>query len=462
MNTNKIHNNILENLNEAQIEELYRNYNDTEFLNYTLESGRIGYALLFLYHYEKKNDEKYLEVAKSIVFEDIYFNNNNISLHYGLTGAILAQLYYYYITDDSSILKIVSSNIEKVICNVKVMPKKHFMNPCFKEGVTGIMYLYTILQYSNEKNLFEQMLLLLNKYVSEYLKSETDNLEYNDIGLGYSIIKRFVCNDNLLLLEDNIKYIRNDYTGEIPNLASKTYSLFEHILFLASTKQIVINLDINNLCKNEIQQFFPRTVELIGNDYNFSSYFGYSLIETLLNFCNSFTWQDEVSENFFVFEKAKFYYELELRDLSMSELIKKNNDEVLKNISYLCLHDNKFLEQYFKCSDDLLIIETNHYKTLEIEEDILEASTYVVALKPRTIPFNELYISECCLEDSFKFVISFNKMEEPIRGQDLVEIAYEQDISIDYNIVKDFVVNTLRKLVLYRLLTIENAETEKL
>lgn len=462
MIANKKYYNTIRELNEASVEELLSNYKQAEFLNYTLESGRMGYALLFLYQYDKKQDERCLQIAKDTVFKEVYINNNNITLYYGLAGVTLVQLYYYYLTDDPAVLDIIRSNIEKVISHVKMMPRKHFMNAGFKDGLSGILYLYTLLQYSNEKVLFERMLLLLNQYLSEYLKSGTNLVASNEIALAYAIVEKYTFTDNLLLLKENMKIIQQNYPGERRGLENDLLWLFEHILSLASAKQVTLSLDINDICKDAIQQFFPRTVEAAGDDYDYSNHFGYSCMETLLNFCNSFGSENEIGRNYFMFEKAKFFYELELRALPPQVLIKKNNDEVHVNIYHLCLADDEFLKQYFKCSDDVRIVETKYYKTLEIEEDILEAGTYAVALKPRTTPFNELRISECCLEDSFKLIVHFNNMQEPARGQDLVEIAYEQDESIDYRVVRDFVASTLRKLVLYRLLTIENAETEKL
>lgn len=460
MKTYNIYTSIIEDLDALSFEELHYMYNNAEFMNYTLESGHIGYALSLLYHYEKNKDTKHLSYVKRIIFKDLYLNNN-ISLYYGISGLILAQLYYYYITDDSSILDNISSNIEKVMSSVKVMPKKHFINLNFKDGLSGIIYLYTILQYSNEKSIFENILNEINRYIHQLLKAESDNDENNDISLVHSIIAKNTSKENMLLLDDSSKHIRNFSSGINNYRESKTIEMFSHILDLASKRQLFIKLDKNSLCKNIIEQYFPRTVESNGCDYNYAVHYSSNSIETVQNFCHSFIWQDEISESLFCFEKKKFLYELELRDLPITELIRRNNDEVRINIEHLCLNDDEFLRQYFKCSADIRLIETHNYKTLEIEEDILEASKYIVALKPRTVPFNELHISECCLEDSFRLIVNFNKMEEPISGQDLVEIAYEQDESIEYNIVKDFVVTTLRKLVLYRLLTIEKCGNRK-
>lgn len=454
MRTQNITKNIAKDLDEVRIEELLNSYTDTEFLNFTLESGRIGYALLFLYQYEKYKENKYLDIAKSIIFKDVCYNKN-VCLFYGLSGLVLAQLYYFYITKDESVLKRINSNIIEIICHTKIFHQKNFMNPLFKDGVGGIIYLYSILKYSNENVLFENMLLGLNKYVNEYLKSEKEIIDYSEICIVYSIIEDFSSNENLVLQKNSIGLLKanNFIINETCNNINKL--LFKHILRLSSTNQIAIDLDINQVCSKTIQQYFPRTVDYIGPEYNYAKHFKNSSIEIVNHFCESFNWSDEISASFYSFEKSKFLYELELRDLSITELIKRNNEEVQINIDHLSLCDDDFLRQYFKCSNDIRLIETKHYKTLEIEEDILDANTYIIALKPRTIPFNKLNISECCLEDSFRLIISFSKMEEPITGQDIVEIAYELDESINYNIVKAYVVKTLRKLVLYRLLTIE-------
>ena len=91
-----------------------------------------------------------------------------------------------------------------------------------------------------------------------------------------------------------------------------------------------------------------------------------------------------------------------------------------------------------------------------------DAYNYWIAIRPQTIPFDELYISECCLEDRFAILKSFKKINVPIKGIELLELVYNQDKSIHYDTAFKFVVDVLRKLLLFRLLTIDSGPRKAL
>lgn len=452
MNIEQFSRPIANHLENRMIENLFNEYNDAHFLNFTLESGRMGYALLFLYRYDKEKEIKYLEQAKQIVFQNADFNNNNISLYYGWGGVILVQLYYYYLTKDDAVLRIINSNVERVIIAVRVMPKKYFMNINFAEGVSGIMYIYTLLMYSNDSLFFKQSIVEVGKYINDHLKFRDLHSDYIRANYIYSILKKYIHRE---LSKTDIDALQNIFPNQNGHSDKGSFfDILKRIIYLASNNIVFINLNTNYVCRTTIQYYFPRTVDMIGTDYKYSQYFSHNALEIVIKFINSFECKNEIIENLFILEKNKFNYELELRSLPSKELIKRNNKEVRINIEALCMQDDELLQQYYKYPEDVRIVKVKHYKTLEIEEDISEAHTYLVAMKPRTTPRNELYISECCLEGVFKLINSFSKIHKPIKGEDLVKIMYQENTKIDYHIVKRFAIDLLRKFILYRLLTI--------
>lgn len=213
----------------------------------------------------------------------------------------------------------------------------------------------------------------------------------------------------------------------------------------------------------QISYHFPRTIEQIASNFDFNFYVGESIDITSFNFAEKFdSSTHDSTKEIFSFEKQKFLYELELRSFNRKDFIKLDRLELVKTINALNLPDNKFLEQYFICPQEVQILKTSAYIPLEIEDDVLPAENYWIAIRPQTIPFDELYISECCLEDRFAILKTFKKINVPIKGIELLELVYNQDKSIHYDTAFKFVVDVLRKLLLFRLLTIDSGPRKAL
>lgn len=430
--------------------------------NFTLYSGCIGYSIALLNLFERSKEKKYIELAKNLIFTK---NNleNNVTMYYGISGHLIAELYYYYLTNDLSVLDAVSKNVTKILSKIRFFVKHTVTNINFGDGISGFLYILSLIRQSNEKDIFDKIILSCSQYIYEYLLSENKDIRYSDIISLYYLTSDKILPDSKLIL-DKCK-ICAEQKNVIENESlhgSVIEKLFKHIIDLSIQNFIEIQIDKEFLCRNQIAYHFPRTIQVLSNDYDFSNYLGESLDITSYNFSKTFSNPSHKIQSIFNFERTKFQYEMELRLLSRDAFIKADRQNLFDNLNTLQLSDKDFLEQEYICPNDVHIIETSYYIPLEIEEDVLPAEKYWVALRPRTIPFDDLCISECCLEERFAILKTFKKYNIPIKGSDLLNIVYHQNTSIQYEIVQKFVIDVLRKLLSFRLLSRFIAEPEKL
>lgn len=446
----------IQSINDESILEIENKCNTKYLINdYSLYSGYSGYIIAILNLYENKKDNRLLYLAERLIFQDSLWGNN-ITLYYGVSGHILALLYYFYLSGDKRVLNIISKDTFYLLSKLRLYPNYKFMKINFNEGILGVLYILTLLSNSNERIFINKVIKVCCDYIREYILSENKEVEYSDILFIYNSISNKLPENCALVIKQFIAKIE-------PILLQKNTDIFKHILKLGNRSNIELTIDKDRLCKMQISYHFPRTIEQIASNFDFNFYVGESIDITSFNFAEKFdSSTHDSTKEIFSFEKQKFLYELELRSLNRKDFIKLDRLELVKTINALNLPDNKFLEQYFICPQEVQILKTSAYIPLEIEDDVLPAENYWIAIRPQTIPFDELYISECCLEDRFAILKTLKKINVPIKGIELLELVYNQDKSIHYDTAFKFVVDVLRKLLLFRLLTIDSGPRKAL
>ena len=303
-------------------------------------------------------------------------------MYYGISGHLIAELYYYYLTNDLSVLDAVSKNVTKILSKIRFFVKHTVTNINFGDGISGFLYILSLIRQSNEKDIFDKIILSCSQYIYEYLLSENKDIRYSDIISLYYLTSDKILPDSKLIL-DKCK-ICAEQKNVIENESlhgSVIEKLFKHIIDLSIQNFIEIQIDKEFLCRNQIAYHFPRTIQVLSNDYDFSNYLGESLDITSYNFSKTFSNPSHKIQSIFNFERTKFQYEMELRLLSRDAFIKADRQNLFDNLNTLQLSDKDFLEQEYICPNDVHIIETSYYIPLEIEEDVLPAEKYWVALR---------------------------------------------------------------------------------
>ena len=137
--------------------------------NFTLYSGCIGYSIALLNLFERSKEKKYIELAKNLIFTK---NNleNNVTMYYGISGHLIAELYYYYLTNDLSVLDAVSKNVTKILSKIRFFVKHTVTNINFGDGISGFLYILSLIRQSNEKDIFDKIILSCSQYIFKFRK----------------------------------------------------------------------------------------------------------------------------------------------------------------------------------------------------------------------------------------------------------------------------------------------------
>ncbi|MCC8188026.1 MAG: hypothetical protein LIP08_11150 [Bacteroides sp.] len=432
------------------------------FLNPTLASGKIGYALAFLSYYEETKDAQYLKMGKEILFKNIYWNKN-VSLLHGSAGCLLVLLYYYFLTKDQEIVGKINAVLEDLLAELKVVPGMSYLKTGFEQGSTGVLWtLFLIHSFLENTYLEEIILLLINSENSEICQMPVPKY-HQQIKEVRTFLVEYATDDCLKSLNNGLEWIKDH---------SSLYDQQEHDLLplkalntiFARIAQAYIPVEINRnrLSYKQILEYFPRTLYLLDPNYDCSIYLSNGTIATNKTFCANFQPDSDQVKELFLLEKAKFEYEWKLRSQNESALIEKNNEELSQNISLLDLPVSSFLNNYFICTKDLKFLELTYYLTFKDEEGFELAPSYWIALKPITSAYNRIQIAEYCLQHGLLLIGTIKKYGKPIKGSELLALIDNQKYNIPPEKVKFIMIKILRKLVVLRLLTITtNAVAEK-
>ncbi len=428
--------------------------------NITLSCGDSGIALALLRIYEETKEITLLHRIAEIV-QALPDKSEIINLNYGICGPLLAKLYYFLLTKDTKMIPSLNAGVENLLGSLYLPEGRFYSRPGMNEGTTGIvLFLWGIQPFIREAALIEKTIESIWLYEEHQLTLDPTITTLNEMLAIREVIRREAT--DLLLsrtAEASIKRIRKrcKEANKRDDLNSLNQSQRVIIDLIKQLKQFpvpaFIRLDTGKIAENQIAPYFTRSLKEVTFNVPFQNFYHPDGTSTISNFIehiekerNSFS---PVFLGLFGFEKNKFLFEQELREKPLAHYLEVERASVNAALSIITLPDRELENRKFTISDHIKLVEASFYYSFEPELRISESDQHTIILKAK-IRKEGIYLTETCLEGTYKLLSSLIKYGKPVTTSQLLEQKKRsEDYSEEY--YKRFI-NMIRQMTMRRFL----------
>lgn len=433
--TNNLIMECLNNSNQETVSKLIDHWESIQFKNSTLLYGLSGIVLSLSRSYQNSLNYELLSYLKRQI-KALPDSSDLNGLCYGLSGNCLSLMYYYQISGDRNAIEKIKKNIESILSSLLLTPGTYYHDLGLNFGTTGVLLiLFSLREAFRDKIFISNVLEAIISYEDSFLmKKSNDSIINKNVLTEMLCVRRRMLSmdiDNEIHLNERIK----TSAGMIEECLALKKDTFEplgeqqlNILKIVELCDFrrgrnTISLNFNAIVFSQLNRKFSRSLKIIDIDIDFSRFYhinGLETIEAFATYVDS-DFSDNVFKKMFLFEYQKHQIEFMIRHNKIDDLYKKEMNEIGLSFETIKLEDELFLNTPFVIPETVFFIQADYYETYEIERDIIPSSSYIIALKPK-ITNGDLYLTEICLQGTYRVLLIIRKHNMPITPSKLIKI----------------------------------------